>query len=273
MPRVAIAVIISLVAGFAAAALFLRAPDSRDAAPVPATSADFDANAGTGERLRALEAALAEERDARRIIERELQFLSLEVERAIGNATADPAGSLTARREQRSFTPFSRGPRGTVSPADRADALVRAGFSVGEADRILRREEELQVEAMQARFSARVSGTPPPAGADADAMLRTELGDANYERYLEATGQPTSVAVGHVLESSPGQAAGLQSGDVIVRYDGERVFEIGDLVTQTMQGTPGESVVVDIERDGAPMQIVLPRGPIGIQSARVFGRR
>jgi hypothetical protein len=41
-----------------------------------------------------------------------------------------------------------------------------------------------------------------------------------------------------------------------------------ELTQQTMQGEPGESVVVDIVRDGAPMQIVLPRGPIGVATRR-----
>ncbi len=272
MPKIALAVIVGLVAGFAVAALVLRAP--YEAPPVAeAVAPGLDATAGIDERLGALEAALADERDARRTVEQELEFLAGELARL---RDADPDGQaepFAAVREQRAFAPVFRGPRSAQSAEERIDALVQGGFSPADAERILRREEELQVDAMQARFEARVSGTAPPANADADAMLRAELGDPDYERYLEATGQPTAVTVGHVLESSPGQTAGLQTGDRIVRYDGSRVFEIRELMQQTMQGTPGESVVVDIERDGVPMQIVLPRGPIGIQSARVFGRR
>jgi hypothetical protein len=40
-----------------------------------------------------------------------------------------------------------------------------------------------------------------------------------------------------------------------------------------MLGEPGESVVVDITRDGIPMQLVLPRGPIGVSTGRLGGRR
>jgi len=102
--------------------------------------------------------------------------------------------------------------------------------------------------------------------------LRQELGDYEYERYLVANNRPTSVGVGTVLESSPGQVAGLQPGDQIVSYDGQRVFSTVDLNQQTMQGVPGESVVVDFLRDGVPMQVVVPRGPIGISTRGGRGR-
>ena len=101
--------------------------------------------------------------------------------------------------------------------------------------------------------------------------LRDEIGDAEYEQYLEATGRPTTVAVNRVLESSPGAVAGLQSGDQILSYDGQRVFNTFELNQQTMQGEPGASVVVDILRDDVPMQVVMPRGPIGIYTFE--GRR
>jgi hypothetical protein len=39
---------------------------------------------------------------------------------------------------------------------------------------------------------------------------------------------------------------------------------MSDLRNQTMQGEPGEDVVIEIDRDGMRMQLTLPRGPIGI---------
>ena len=74
-----------------------------------------------------------------------------------------------------------------------------------------------------------------------------------------------------MLESSPGQRAGLQPGDQIVAYGGERVFNYNDLGQRTMAAEPGQPVVVDIVRDGIPMQVVIDGGPIGISSSR--GRR
>ena len=102
-------------------------------------------------------------------------------------------------------------------------------------------------------------------------MLRAEIGDTEYEMYLEANGRPTSVGISTVMASSPGERAGLQPGDEIVSYNGQRIFSTSELLQQTMTGGEG-NVVVDVMRDGAPMQLVLPRGPIGVEIGRNRGR-
>jgi S1-C subfamily serine protease len=56
-------------------------------------------------------------------------------------------------------------------------------------------------------------------------------------------------------------------GDQIVAYDGRRVFHIRELTEVLLQGEPGAPVIVDIVRDGQAMQLVLPRGPLGIIAA------
>jgi S1-C subfamily serine protease len=94
--------------------------------------------------------------------------------------------------------------------------------------------------------------------------LRTELGDVDYSRYLAANGRQTDIQVYGVLDSSPAQTAGLRPGDRIQRYGGQRIFTVRELTEQTLQGNPGENVAVDILRDGMPMQVVLPRGPLGV---------
>ena len=137
------------------------------------------------------------------------------------------------------------------------------------------REAELQMEQMQLMFAARQSGERLDRSdirLDPERALRAEIGDTEYEQYLNAIGRSTSVAVGSVLESSPGQRAGLQSGDEIVAYGGQRVFSYSDLSEQTMATEAGQSVVVDIVRGGVPMQVVIESGPIGI-SNRGFPRR
>ena len=127
------------------------------------------------------------------------------------------------------------------------------------------------MQALQARFEAERSGE------DVDWMenrtltsdtLRSELGDADYERYLEANNRSTSISVSSVIESSPAQSAGLMPGDEIIRYDGERVFSMTDLTRRTMVGEPGQTVLVDVMRNGNLMQIVMPRGPVGITGGR-----
>jgi C-terminal processing protease CtpA/Prc len=239
----------------------------------------FDQSAAIEDRIRALEAAVAEERNARQLLEDELQALYGEIEllsdeRAANDARdeAQVADTVEVRNRIEEFRQRRDGQGGE----GRVERLIAAGFAPDRAAWIVQRESELQMEAMQARFDARVSGEPvnpfDPSLNSASA-LRAEIGDTEYEQYLQANNRSTAVAIGSILESSPAQRAGLQAGDQIVRYDGTRVFDTSDLNQQTMLGEPGQSVVVDITRDGIPMQVVLPRGPIGVSTDRNRGRR
>lgn len=67
-----------------------------------------------------------------------------------------------------------------------------------------------------------------------------------------------------VLASSPAERAGLQRGDEIFSYDGQRVFSVHDLNALTLAAASGDPVVVDVRRDGENIRVVLPRGPVGI---------
>ena len=132
----------------------------------------------------------------------------------------------------------------------------------------------MRYEQMQAVYQARNSGEPlDPLNRNfnADAMLRDEIGDAEYEQYLEANNRSTSVGISNVMASSPGERAGLQAGDEIVGYDGQRVFSTSELMQHTMASGDG-SVVIDVMRNGSQMQIVVPRGPIGVEIGRFRGR-
>lgn len=283
MRKTYIAVAVSLAAGFATAAIVLRSNDAQPDVDSIVTGDYFDQSAETSERIRALELAVAEERNARQLIEEELMALFDEIDslRDAAEQQADPEGQQdvaaaglpdAARDEVRSRF-RSRNIRS--SEEARTAALLDAGFSLDRADWIMRREDELRLEALQARFEAQRSGDMQAmfnANNSSESRLREELGDTDYEQYLDAYDRPTSVIVSSILDSSPGQRAGLQAGDQIVSYDGQRVFSYSDLNNQQLQGNAGESVVVDLVRDGTPMQIVLPRGPIGIQAGR-FNRR
>ena len=270
MPKLAIAVVASLVAGFAVAALIMKPSQ-----PVDADAPGFDSNADIDARLRALESAVNVERQARQLLEEEILFLYEELESLdsarSGNdvqlAEAVPIDGSTNPREVRAIT---RGNRGDES-AQRRLALTDAGFSAAQADWIMQREAELRMEALQARYEAMRSGepmNPMTRFANPDSELRQELGDAQYEMYLRASQRRTAVGVGTVFESSPAQTAGLLPGDQITHYDGTRVFGVFDLTQQAMQGNAGENVVVNITRDGVPMQLVIPRGPLGINAGR-----
>lgn len=273
MNKKVLAIAIGFLAAFAALALLLTT--SQPSAPIAAPGDYFDQSAATEDRIRALEAAVAQERNARLLLEEELQALYDEIERLDSSQMSeDEQAALTAQRRD-SFRERAERFRGESTAASRAERLVAAGFSPDRATWIANREAELQMEQMQLIFEARQSGERldrSNIGLDPDRALRAEIGDTEYEQYLEANGRSTSVTVGSVLESSPGQRAGLQSGDEIVAYGGQRVFSYGELSEQTMVTGAGRSVVVDIVRDGVPMQVVIESGPIGI-SNRGFPRR
>jgi hypothetical protein len=272
MQKTLVIIGISLAACFAAAAIALHPPG---------------APPSDNERIEALEIAVREERAARQMLEEQLLLLYAELERLDAreamteearptqNNAADMPADMPAEVAAEAATANpDRDFRRDRIPVDRRQAMLEAGFTSDRVDWILQREDEVRFEAMQARFAARNAGealNPFDPALNPEAILRAELGDTDYETYLAANNRPTSAAVSNVLASSPAARAGLQPGDRIVAYDGQRVFDGGDLMQHAM--TPGTgNVVVDVLRDGTTLQVVLPRGPIGVEIGR-FRRR
>jgi membrane-associated protease RseP (regulator of RpoE activity) len=270
-------VLAGLVAGLAIAFFLQPGPQPPDAAAprvgapgFALPSATVDARAD--ERLLALEDALDAEILQRAALEDRVAELAAQLEalgerprfaRDAGGSSGQPPANVEEIRQR------EQPDRRTVEQQRERrmiDRLTAAGFAPDRAEWIERREEELRMKALQEQYDARREGRPP-AAVSGEASLRTELGDADYERYLAALGRPTSVGVADVLASSPAERAGLLPGDEIVAYNGKRVFDASELNALTLEGTPGETVVVDVRRDGQNMQLVMPRGPIGI-----FGR-
>ena len=253
-------------------------PGAGDAASTFRASAD--ASAG---RLAALERALDEEIVQRAALEDRVAELASQLE-TLGEASgtaperraengggaggAEPPPNI---REVRARAQAERFGGGQQAERRFVEQLISEGFAPDRAEWLVRRTEELRMQALQAQYDAQRSGRPmdPAAGMQ---TLRTELGDADYERYLKADGRPTAVPVRDVLASSPAERSGLQPGDEIVAYAGKRVFDMRELNALTLEGTPGESVVVDVRREGQNVQLVMPRGPIGIFGGGFRGR-
>ena len=270
MNKIALAVVISLLVGFAVGA---RNGGEQATSTRPAESAENGPqpeSATAEERLARLEQIIAEERAARITLEDTLAMLFEELERMEGTgdraAAARQASTERVRQAARSAPP---GTRDWIIRYQerRVSRLVESGFSEDEARRILQQESEAQYKAMQAAWEAQRNGETLDRFASmssTQSILRSEIGDDAYARYLEVQGQPTAVNVTQVLGGSPGTRAGMQAGDQVVSYNGDRIFSMSDLRNQTMQGEPGEEVVIEIDRDGMRMQLTMPRGPIGI---------
>jgi len=278
MNRIAIAVVVSLLAGFAVGA-WVGGDDAERSATAPtAVSENPGSQTSVEDRLLRLEQIIAEERDARFALEDTIAMLFEGIERLEGGGERTVA-ALRARAE-------SENARRASSRSDRRDAaewmrnyqegrvtrLIEGGFSEDEARRVLEQESESAFKALHLAWEAQRNGeTIDRYSSDFDplAIMRSEMGDDSYARYLEAQGQPTAIKISQVLGGSPGSKIGLQPGDELVSYGGDRVFSIRDLRNGSMQGNPDEDVVIEIERDGTRMQLTLPRGPIGITGSGV----
>jgi hypothetical protein len=267
-----IGLVVALAAIGIAIAMYLRGgsvPEKTEQAFTPRTGAS------ESERISDLEKMLAAQVDRGNLLESRLSELEARLgarNSARRNADAgtdnqDPRARFQDLRQQ--FTDAN----GNFDPKKMAefrrkqelDRLVQAGFTQERAEWIERRTQELQLQAQQAQYDAQRNGQPV-RGTDIESTLRKEMGDSEYEKYLSATGRPTEVQVMDVLASSAAERAGLKPGDQIVAYAGQRVFDAGDLNSLTRQGTPGETVTVEVKRDGQTVQLSVPRGVLGVES-------
>ena len=266
-------VVAGLAAGLAVALWF--APEPPGSSLETASAAVPDA-ADWSARIEEVESALRAETEQRALLERRVAELGSELKEMRGGpagVTAAAAGADTAQDASTSegppgaagAPPFARNRRPAQTEEQRIEQLVAGGFAPDRAAWIERRTSELQMQAIQAQYARRRGETVDPALlVGGDQTLRAELGDEEYERYLAALGRPTKVGVFNVIASSPAEKAGLRPGDAIVSYGGTRVFNMGELNDLTLEGTPGNSVIMEVERDGQRVQLSLPRGPIGI---------
>jgi len=266
-------VIAGLVAGLAVA-MWLAPGASTSADDIAETNVAPLADRGvSAARLASLEDALTAETARRAELEQRVGELAAALDelQTAAPAVPDRAVSAAVAEAAPGEAPRARGRREGPPSAEeiqrrQVDRLVAAGFPPDRADWISRRTQELRMESLQAHYDATREGRPldPSAGFASERKLRAELGDADYERYLTALNRPTNVNVMTVLASSPAERVGLKPGDQIVSYAGARVFDVRELNALTFEGTAGESVVVEVRRDGLPLQLVLPRGPLGI---------
>lgn len=186
------------------------------------------------------------------------------------NRMATRIDELRRLMSENESLPTTAAERDTAIAQRDTERLLAAGFAPERIDWINRRSDELRVEVAQGQYEAHLRGEAPGPGAVLPALmvengLRAEMGDAEFERYMRALGKPTAVGVHGMLSGSPAAEAGLQVGDEIVAYDGARVFNRTEVRELSRQGTPGEYVTIDVRRDGQMIQVVMPRGPLGIE--------
>ena len=269
MKAVIVAIPVSLAAGIAIGGVL---GGEEEPATAEQTVAYVDSSAPVEERLAALERIISEERNARLVLEDQLNMIFEELDQFDeeisrgGPSEAEAAEAVVMRAGP------GGGLRNTPPEFDSREdylisQLVEGGFSENRADWIVERSAEFQWDAMEARYEARQNGEGFDwATMDPTTRLRAELGDTEYAQYLEATGQPSIVSVQSVMATSPASRVGLQAGDEIRSYDGQRIFNMRELQIATNTASPGTDVVVEVMRNGSPMTVSIPAGPMGVQA-------
>ncbi len=194
-------------------------------------------------------------------------------------ALAEDVGELSARSRRRQ--PADEGTARHGPPRDQVDysksaeerALVAAGLAPEEAQRLKQRRDRLAMSEVYLRDQATREGwldTPRFREEMAElaaqrTSVRDEIGDDSYDHYLYAIGRPNRLRVDDVMFESVAEEVGLKTGDLILSYDGQRLFAAEDLVEQTHEGETGETVVLDVVRNRERIEIAVPRGPLGVR--------
>ncbi|MBT39455.1 MAG: hypothetical protein CL938_13030 [Deltaproteobacteria bacterium] len=255
------------ILGFMTGALLLAACQEANREPVPtAQAAPADAE------LAALRRELANERRLRAELTAKLMAQQHRIEELTAAAKTpapeadDESATTPAEKEPGQGTPAARtkGPRRWFN----AEALLHRGIPPHEVERLYEYFGKSQMDLIELQHRAmREDWFKTPRYREArqqtSAEFRTEIGDEDYDLLLFGTGKHNRVVVADIVDRSPGSHAGFVPGDVIIRYDGSRIFHGAELQRSSTSGKIGESVPVEVLRNGEIVRLYIDRGPMG----------
>ena len=208
------------------------------------------------------------------VLERLIERVSA-LEARLAQLEADGADSRSALELSEEMVTSDSGVTGKSDasrPSERpwfhGASLEKLGFTPGEVERIRETWEYTVMEGLELETDRLRNGEKGwwAAVRDRDwveAQAREALGDSGYDAMLYAGGSRNRVILSAVIGASPGAVAGIEAGDELISYDGQRVFHPRTLKQLTTSGEAGEMVEVRIRRGGQPVRIFMPRGPIG----------
>jgi len=97
-----------------------------------------------------------------------------------------------------------------------------------------------------------------------------EVTKQNYTRF--GLTEVRGVAVDEVLRDSPAEKAGIQNGDVIIRFDGETVSSVNKLTRLIAETAPDHKAKVTVLRNGneRDVEIIIGKREMNFVAGRVF---
>ncbi len=151
-------------------------------------------------------------------------------------------------------------------------ALIDSGMPDSQASELMAYYEQLELERLYLRDQSIRESWDRAKYREAmqtitnkEDDLRIRLNESEYDAYLFASGQPNRVSVTSVLTSAQAGTAGIITGDYIIRYDDQRIYNGFDLREATAGGSISDTVALEVEREGETLLFYLPRGPLGIR--------
>lgn len=157
------------------------------------------------------------------------------------------------------------------------DRLINAGLALETVQSMQQRVDQNQLEMLEMRNQAIRAGADDSLEYsekmhelnDSTRGLREEFGDQLYDQYLYASGRPNRVVIRDVYSGSAADNAGLQPGDMFIQYASSNIFSMSELRQATVEGTAGETVLIEIKREDNSLSTSAPRGPLGISMGMI----
>jgi hypothetical protein len=253
---------VAIVAGLALLAAWAWAWSRSGDAPA-APAADHDAG------VEALRTAFEAERERSRELAAQVEWLRFQLEELAHREASQRNGGDAAEQEAERET--AAGPEKAEEQLWFDSRLLLAnGVPSHEVERLREIFGASEMEIINLRHQAMRegwlrSGRYRRELHDLRIGLREEIGDESFDLLLYATGRKNRVVITDVLGDSPGERAGFQPGDVVLSYDGKRIFKAAELQRATTQGRLGVGVTVEVLRGGEVVRFYPARGPIGVK--------
>lgn len=197
-----------------------------------------------------------------------------------GQAPALSPGPAEGTESPPQAQPAALSESGDEREQRRLDETLLVGWGMRDGDIAWLREHFEAAERERERLRAASEAEERPLTREErlriwqfETQLEREIGSENYDRLLYAAGEYNRVRVRVVAPNSLAEAAGFETGDFIVRFDGVPTFKHGHVVDLLYATENDSSVPIEVLRAGEIFELTLSIGPAPSRppAGRIFG--